>query len=137
RVVRRGQSAVQTLRLVSDGQQGAIALWTDLRSSGTIDDRLLRVGPAGDIAAGWTTNGVSDGATANVPASLAVADGSGGAYVVHVSLAVLRADRLGPDAQRVAGWPVGQVQIAPTTVASFRAAADAATGLFVAYAVAR
>ena len=129
RLVRRGQTAVENLKLTSDGQAGVFAYWTDERSTGagTVDDRVLRIGNAGDIAPGWTTNGTFDGKSSSQCQGAILPDGAGGAFVVRGYGANLFVDRRSANGQ--SPWP-GQVQVG-TGITSYRAAADGASGVIL------
>jgi len=99
--------------MVADGSGGVIILWLDLRSANSENDLYaLRVGADGQLADGWTPNGVpvAVGPGGRQPWS-ACADGSGGAYFAWDDFAG-GFDRamfmhLAADGAPATGWPVG------------------------------
>ena len=77
-------TAFEPSNLVSDGANGAIAAWTDLRSGNDADIYAQRVAATGAVAAGWPADGVAICASGgDTPFPLLATDGAGGAIVTY------------------------------------------------------
>lgn len=102
-VLRTASYIASTLRLVSDGSDGFIVVWDDIRNISASDDvYALRVSAGGLVAPGWTRNGAQvcsapdfQGWTAVVPS------GHGGALIVWKDQ---RTDTSDLYAQRLSGY---------------------------------
>jgi hypothetical protein len=120
-------AGIQTLpQLASDGSGGLFVAWQDGRDTSVFpanaDIYGLRLTSAGQIAAGWSTNGtdltaisptreedptICAGAAHDFYVAWEDGRNSGRVYLL----------RIAGDASRPAGWPAGGIEIAPATAA--------------------
>ncbi|MBI5711007.1 MAG: hypothetical protein HZC42_12015 [Candidatus Eisenbacteria bacterium] len=106
--------------LVSDGAGGAYAVWDDWRRGATqadFDIYAQRVTASGVLAPGWPADGLPLCTASNTQwASVACPDGQGGLIAAWVDYravyyAAAYAIRVGPDGQRLPGWPENGLRV--------------------------
>ncbi|HKQ59431.1 MAG TPA: hypothetical protein VJY35_16325 [Candidatus Eisenbacteria bacterium] len=142
-------SGIASMQVVPDGQDGALALWSDPRT-GWPALFTQRVSSAGEIAAGWPASGVQLGEHAGAQFDAAiVAAGDGGAFVAwqeyagchpacDVILPRVRVLRLTSDGRAADGWPASGLEVAPDPTPEMAQGGptlllDGAGGVFVAW----
>jgi hypothetical protein len=127
--------------VVADGQGGAIAAWTDLRSDAG-DIYALRVRADGSLAPGWSAGGQAVAALQGVQHLPQIApDGLGGAYIAWVDTrddpaGDLHAVHLSSNGSAATGWPAGGLAVVAGAggVFSPRITADGAGGAYLTWA---
>jgi hypothetical protein len=126
-------------KAVSDGQDGAIIAWSDLRGGTTSDIYATRLLPSGTTDPAWSAGGVAVCAAAgNQNSQLMSEDGAGGTYIAWVDFrsdTMVYAAHLTRAGQRVSGWPVDGASLAAFTNnhQTIAMCADARGGAFVSW----
>jgi hypothetical protein len=99
--------------ITSDGVGGAFIAWVDNRSSRGI--YAQRVSSAGDIPAGWPTDGILlSPPISGIAVPTAAPDDSGGAFFAWGNNAEIHLQRITSSAEIAAGWPSGGMALADT-----------------------
>ena len=116
-----------------DGAGGMFVFWLDARpgATGMYAQRILG---DGTIAPGWPADGVRLSGTSTTNTPCPVPDGAGGALVVWLSGADIRAQRIDANGALHAGWPADGMMILPNDLTmphSFGAASDGAGGAYI------